>query len=599
MRAEKQRPRVKPWLTAKRVGGVVTATAITAAFVGAGATSATAAETDDSESLAQMIASDLLNEVIGGLTDEQLLDVGVTTSGNPSDEGANFNPLNIGALGLLDVNLPTVNLPLLKTPDQENGLLDLGNAGLVNSFGHSPTATSSKAAAGVVTEDGAINVDGINEGSTDFASVDLIDLLRQLNLEGVSDAIVDGLSLDLGALASVAEENAGVVTSDYVVAGAEIAVSSPLAGDLTTALGGASTNLGLALNEALGSEGTLVGALNDIDLDINLGLLAATVQSGSVGVNGLDAALAEVDELLTSTIGDDNGLLSLDLGAGDITIDLSKLVESGDLNGLGANTQLLNATTLTLITNAAADLLGNVVTDVVDPVKNIINSLQVDIELGVNLSVPLVASVAADVSINAPLGQLLGTAEDFDTDLINIEVEQGGLLGALLGALGIELDGLINALLTPVLNGVLNAVGDTVGLTVVPLLDNLEEVISGPLASLLNGLSPVFAALNQVVQVTINEQPTNFESAELGLLGDESFTVNALGISLLPALNVANVSLASSTVRALDEAPVYDTSILVTPGSVEQGGSTTISGEGFAPLETVTITVDGVEVGTV
>src|SRR5699024_8449934 len=97
---------------------------------------------------------------------------------------------------------------------------------------------------------------------------------------------------------------------------------------------------------------------------------------------------------------------------------------------------------------------------------------------------------------------------------------------------------------------------------------------------------PVLEALNEVVQITINEQPAP------GHLGDESFTVNAIGIALLPSLNVANVSLASSTVRALDEAP-FTPEIAVDPDSVEQGGTTTITGEGFAPGETVTITVEG------
>ncbi|MGI6879623.1 choice-of-anchor G family protein, partial [Microbacterium sp. gxy059] len=547
-----------------------------------------AAETDDSESLAQVISSDLLNDILGDLTGGQLVDVGVTTSGNPSDEGANFNPLSIEALGLLNVSLPTVNLPLLKTPEQENGLLDLGNAGLVNSYGHSPSANQARAAAGVIGEDGGINFDAINEGSVDYASVNLTDLLRQLNLDGVTDAVIDELSLNLGALASVAERNSGTTTSDYTVAGAELNLSSPLAGDLTTALGSVSSGLGQALNAALGSNGTLVGALNDIDLDVNLGVLQTTVQTGSVGVNGLDAALDEIDTLLNSTIEDDNGLLSIDLGSGDITIDLSKLVQGGDLNGLPANTLLLDDGTLTQITDAVSNLLGNVVTSVVVPVKNIVNSLQVDIELGLQLRVPLVATVGADVSINAPLGQLLGTADDFDTDLITIDVQQGGLLGTLLGALGISLDGLVNALLTPVLNGVLNAVGSTLGTAIVPLLDNLEETISKPLSALLRGLSPVFEGLNQIVQVTINEQPAP------GLLGDESFTVNAIGIALLPGLNVANVSLASSTVRAQDV--VYDTSITADPAELQAGEDTTIKGEGFAPNETVTITIGDDEI---
>ncbi|MGO2529197.1 MAG: choice-of-anchor G family protein, partial [Microbacterium gubbeenense] len=595
MRAEKHdqptRPKARR-LTKKTLaaGGVVTTLAVVGSFTGIGA--ATAADSDQSESLAQVISSDLLNDVIGGLTGEQLLDVGVVTSGNPSDEGENFNPLDVEALGLLDVSLPTINLPLLSTPEQPNGLLDLGNAGLINSFGHSPSPTESKAASGVVTADGAINVDAINEGSTDFASVDLIDLLRQLNLDGVSDAVIDELSLNLGALASVAEKNAGTTSSEYVVAGAELNLSSPLAGDLTTALGGISSGLGTALNEALGSDGVLVGALNDIDLDVNLGLLQTTVESGSVGVNGLPEALDEIDGLLTSTIADDNGLLSIDLGAGTIAIDLSKLVAGGSLNDLEANTLLIDSDTATQITDAAANLLGNIVSSVVDPVKNIVNSLQVDLELELELRVPLVATVGADVTINAPLGQLLGTAEDFDTDLIDIQVEQGGLVGALLSALGVTLDGLVSTLLQPVLNGVLNAVGSTLGTAVVPLLDGLEETISTPLSALLDGLSPVFSGLNEVVNITINEQPAP------GHLGDESFTVNAIGIALLPSLNVANVSLASSTVRALDEAP-FTPEIAVDPDSVEQGGTTTVTGEGFEPEETVTITVGGVEVGTV
>ena len=533
-------------------------------------TVANAAPEDQSEALGQVISTDLL--------DIDLADLNTAHTGFPSEIGPESTPLNLELLEGLTLDLGDgLSLPLISQPG-EPGLLELGELGALSSYAESPAGTSSTASAGAVGSDGALNLDPDNPGAYGEAQVDLTNLFAQVGLDPVTDGIIDEASLGLGATASTATKEAGSVSSEYLLAGADLTVSSPLVGGVTGELDSALGDVGALVNGAVGTEGVIGQVLSQLELiDLDLGLARVGIDSAQVGINGLDTALEDLSEtLLVEPLEDENGLVSIDLGTGVINVDLEQIYADShgveDLNGLDPNTQLLDSTTISGITTAVAEALGTLTTKVTDGVTDVLNNTEVVIDLAAELRVVLSSDV--DITINTTLGYLAGT----DTDTEPVIEADGNLLGLPLGPLLNAITDIlvpaVVAVLQPVVSGLLTTAGE-----------GLSSALTGIIDPLLGSLDPVFEALNEVAEVTINEQD------EPGKLAADSFTVNALSLEVLPNVGsgVANVDLGSSTVRALNEA--LAPGIVAAPDSVQAGSDTTVTGTDFGPNETVQVTL--------
>ncbi|MGP5132566.1 choice-of-anchor G family protein, partial [Brachybacterium tyrofermentans] len=544
----------------------VVATVATAGLTLMSVPPALAAESDLSEAQGRVINADVLPL--------DLADVGTSQSGFPSDAGPNSDPLNVGALNQnLNLDLGTISLPLIGT-ETEGGLLELGEAGALSSYASSPDGQSSVASAGAVGNDGALDLDGIGNGTYGSATVDLTDLLGQAGVDGLTDQIVDELSLQLGALGSTATATGDQATSEYVIADGQLVISSPLVGTLADDLDTALADVGTVLNDSLGTEGALGEVASAVDIDVSVPLVARIqAGGGTVGISGLDAALAEASaSLLAEPLVDSSGLVSIDLAEGTISVDLQRIAGADGLNNLPANTELLDADTIGLITGAVTDALGTVTTRVGDIlVDDVFNNVGLTVEIPAEVAA-IGGLIRADVSIvvDGTLGEFAGTAEgeptvDIDGNLLGI-IDLGDLLDVVLSPLTTQLltplQGAVNGLLETATSGLT----DTLDAAIQPVLDTLSPVLSG--------------VLTNVVSVTINEQP------EPGYLGEESFTVNALSLELLPNADAVNVDLASSTVRA---AVAEDPALSVDPGSVQDGEVTTVTGENYPPTTDVVV----------
>ena len=534
-----------------------------------------AAETDQSEALGRVINADVL-----GL---DLADVGTSQSGNPSDAGPNSNPLNLGLIDdSVSLDLGTATLPLIG--DENNvGLLHLGQAGALSSYAASEDPTSSVASAGAVGEGGALDLDGIENGTYGSASVDLTTLLAQVGVDGVSDEIVDELALGLGALGSTATADAGEVESEYVLADGTLAISSPAVGGLSTGLNEALAGVGDTLDAAVGENGLLGSVAREAELDLDVGVASVKAGGGTVAVTGVDDALAGASSsLLEEPLTDENGLVSIDLKSGVISVDLQQLGGEDGLNGLPANTELLDSATIERITGAVSEALGTVSERVGQVlIDDVINNVGVTVELPASVAVTLLTA-NVDIVVETTLGQLAGTAEG--TPTIDID---GNLLGIIpVGTLLSGLTPVLETVLITPLQGVVNGLVDTA-------TTGLTETVDGLVNPVLDTLSPVLSeVLTEVVSVTINEQPSP------GYLGEESFTVNALSLQLLPNIAPVKVDLASSTVRAASE--VADPVITATPERVQAGESTSVTGVDFPADSEVTVQLqdaDGNDIG--
>lgn len=512
---------------------------------------------EEAEALGQLVQSELL--------DDQLVDPAGAYSSFPSNPEEAKTPLNAEALSALDLDLGNgVSLPVISEPGGE-GLLKLGEAGALNAYGNAPSAVSAKASAGAVGKDGALNVDDINNGDYGNAEVDLTQVLGQAGLDGVTDNIVDELSLSLGAVASTAEANGSEdPSSEYVVADGVMTVSSPAVGGLSDELNKVVDGAGGTLEDVIAEEG-LADELAKAGIDINTGLanLKLGGEGTTVSVETQDALNSVVENLVNEKLADKAGIVSIDLKNGDIKIDLAKVVngENGeDLNGLDPNTQVLTSETIGKITDAVAEALGTLSGKLNETLKDGLNDAHAKISLPAEGSV---AGIPADgkIDIDATLGQLAGTGEGdpkVTTDLNVAGIDLGDLINSITGPL---LEGLLGVT-EPIIGGILNSTADQVtgGVT-----DAVDPILAG--------LDPVFEGLNKVVDLTINEQPTKRDPAEdSNVKGteDAGFTVNAVSLELLPnvaapnqaqaADAVADINLASSSVRATaaDEAPGDD-----------------------------------------
>lgn len=570
--------------------GTVTAVCLTAGLLLVPSGSSSADPTDDSEGLARIIDADLLS---GGLAD-----VGVAASGNLSETGPNRAPIDVGLLGDLGtVTLPGLSIPLIGD-GTNGGLLDLGGAagaGLLNSYSSSPSGTESVATAGAVGDDGAINVDATSDPDTvGDARLDLTALLGQLGVDGLTDDVVDQLSVEIGALASRAAKS-GDDDADrtYGLAGARLTVRSPAVEALAGDLQGSITELQSTLNAAVGAGGTLGNALAGVNLRLPLAGLA-TVTAGPATAS-LDLDLAAVtQELLSTPLVDDSGFISIDLAAGTITVDLAKVVKNDatatTLNGLAPNTELLSTEIIGRITDSIGAALGDLGEAVGPALTSAINSAQLTVSLPGAVDPLIGPTTGLDITLIGSLGDFAGTSGTAP----NIDIDAGGLGGSLLNP--------VLGALRPALSGVVvNVIRPVVTTLLATVTSGIEPGVDAITSTALTALRPLFdQVLPNIVTLTVNEQ-TDDDPSELENEAGSS-TVRALAIDLLPNLGngpLAEVNLASSTVRVGGAvlAPVLTAS----PESLRVGDTVTATSSGWDPDAPITVTYadsDGTVIGT-
>lgn len=284
------------WLTKKRlaVGGVVTTAAMVSAFAGLGSAATADERPTDAESAAH--AHMLWLEGIG-------LDVagaGVTETEFAGTAATDDSELDVSLLeGLVDLNLGSIDLPLIKPGEDGAGLLHLGALGVAGSHSESSSPTQSLAATGLLTEEGALDVDAYDGGVGDPAYVDLTALIEQVLGAGALEELLSEARIEVGAVGSQIEKNGTDVTSSYRIADLNLDLTSPLVGDVTTLVDDIVGGVVDPLNDAIGPEGAIGGIVNGLveDLDLSLPLvggLTATLETPlSLDVSSLTDSVRE------------------------------------------------------------------------------------------------------------------------------------------------------------------------------------------------------------------------------------------------------------------------------------------------------------------
>ncbi|HWV50781.1 MAG TPA: choice-of-anchor G family protein, partial [Microbacterium sp.] len=592
-------------------GGLAGITAAAVVLGGAFAPTAAVALVDANVDDPSVAEAQILSLPAALLGDLELADLGNTITSFPSapgpqDDGA----LDLTALETLRVDIGSLNVPLLSNGTND-GLLQLGDLGAMGSYSSSPSTVNSSASSGLIASGGGIDAGAI-DNSTDPAALELTGLFEQLSVAGLTDAILDQASLSIGALASEAAEEAGTVDSSYRIAGLGLDLHSPAVAGLSGGLTAAINDIVAPVNGLVGDGGlvsdvlsTLSGVVNSFDLTI-LGIgveLDSDPTQSTAAVTGLDTLVNDiVADLLAEQISNGNGSVVVDLSTGTIHVDLAELAigDNGldptdleNLNQLPENTEVLTPEVVSAITAGVTEsLVGTGPDSLATKLQETLNARiwnEVGIEIELDASGQLCAIVCttladAGVSITGTLAEFAGKdGATLGRDNIDTTLELLGLLDA--GALLDELAPLLIAPITSTVTGpLLDLITDDV-------LGNVRAVVQtgiveGTLAPLLGVLSPV---IDQLVSVTINEQPTALEPPVDGDLGANSFTVRALSVGLLPVLlsgeDAVRLELAEASIKALDAlAPTLDALDPVAAGS-----SLPAEGTGWLPGSTVTL----------
>ena len=447
--------------------------------------------------------------------------------------------IDVTLLEGINLQLGSLNIPLLD-------LLNIdGNLGVLGASAATPAGNSASAAAGVLNDDGSINL-GAHGGNSGVDTVlDLTDILDNAGVGAITNGIIDELSLRIGAVSASAQRNGDEVTSEYALSNVDLTLDSPLIGDLTQALIGTEAgNLGLATQidnavDALAGDASLIsgitgllGGVFDLLRALSLGLVNISGPTLELGTN--------IQGILQPLLGEklESDAVSIDLATGQISINLEAL---GGTSALDPNTNLLNEAAVQQITTEVDTLLDQLLANVREAVEGGLLETSVKVHIGARaLGLPI-----ANITIDGTLNELLaGDADTLDIELIGVSSPtlESTLLG-LLSTIGTTLEAAIDGVVDPLLDTVL---GGLLGTVVAPLVGGIGDTLSD----------------SGILRITLNDQPnpqvagsivrdnaTRPNSATGPITDpDEAFTVSALRINVLDGL--IDLPLARATVNA-------------------------------------------------
>ncbi len=482
--------------------------------------------------------SQALGKFFGGQVLGVNLDSIAALNGSLADNPNGAHPL--GPNNQLSVSALGLNLSLggaLNLLGGVNPLLAVGPAAQYSKAANNGDAV---AASGAVSDQGAISVGAPGTPPADAH----LDLGPVLDTVPALKAILSTARVDVGALASQAQQIGGAPpTSQYTLADLKVQLTSPALGNIYSTL---RDQVVAPTSQALQAFAT---ALTAINIDLNVIALRA---QGSVSTVLPDLSTVLPSGFVNGNV--DNGI-SINLSTGAVIVDLAKILTANgiDINNLPPNSQLFTGP----IANAIATGITSTLTDIVQGTVQRLTAAVNSIRVTGSLTISSLGTTLGTVAIDGSLAQI----QDNTSVIVS-----GNVAGLNLGVL--------NTLLKPLLRPAVS--------TLLTTVNNIQTTVIQPI---INGASalvaPILSALNQLVPVRANVQPG------VGDLGAGSFTVRALEIGIL---NLAAVNFASSTVHGTAVAVLHP-QLGANPSTVEQNATTEITGTGFAPGDTVTVTL--------
>lgn len=608
----------KAW-TGRLLAGVVTAALIALPIAPAQAAGPT--------------VSQALGKFFGGQVLGVNLDTIAALNGSLADNPNGAHPL--GPNNQLSVSALGLNLGLggaLNLLGGANPLLAVGPAAQYSKAANNGDAV---AASGAVSDQGAISVGAPGTPPADAH----LDLGPVLDTVPALKAILSTARVDVGALASQASQLGGAApTSQYTLADLKVQLTSPAIGGVYTTL---RDQVVTPTSQALQTLATSLAAIN---IDLNVVALRA---QGSVSAVLPDLSAVLPSGLLNANV--DNGV-SINLATGAVVLDLTKILTANglDINNLPPNSQLFTGPIAAAIATGITTTLTDIIQGTVQRLTNAVNSTRVTGSLAItSLGLP-VGNVTIDASLaqiqdntsvivsgsvaGLNLGILNGLLKPLlrpavTTLLTTVNNIQTTVVQPLITGAATLVAPLLTALnqLVPVTVNVQPAVGDLgagsftvraleIGILNLAAINFASSTVHGTLAPV---LTPVLSANPSTV-----EQGASSQISGTGFAPDDAVTITLPAAPGIPATvlnlttdasgNLGPVTLpipatyplgavtvtahptdsnvtADPTVQLNVIKHVYTTSLTADPTSLPQGGTTTVTGTGYEPGETVTL----------
>jgi len=436
--------------------------------------------------------------------------------------------------------------------------LPVGGVGTYTQWAQANNNGTAYGASGLVSDQtGAVDVAGTANGATSAPLAASINLARL-----VPDALAR-LSLDVGAVASSARVDActaatgwpamsasPAVSRNYGIAGVNLNAGVP-------ALGPVATQGAVLVSGVTGQLTTLASATGALTTGTTDGVAALVnpllggLELGSIGSTTTLTTpdLSGVTALLTQSMSDPDGVLTVDLSAGTVRVNIASLVGGPNgLNSLEPNHEvILDATTLNTLTGKLTALLDSWKNRVVTALTTALNSVSITVATSISLVALMIPVAAIDVNLGPiRVGQLLDDSVAPPAPTVGTKV------------LGADLGGVVAAVLTPITavllsgaNGVVkNVLRSTLfgpGALVPALASNLQG-LTAPVVTAVGGILTSFDSL---VSIRVNVQPDQAwpggtkPSDVAALVGE--YKVSALRVGLVNSAGLLGLSLANSS----------------------------------------------------
>ena len=527
---------------------------------------------EPAEAAASVLAAELMQE--------ELLGAATSDAGSVSNPGPNTENLDVDVLGAQVLQLGDLQLPV----DQ---FLDFGQIGALASTSEASGPADAHAVSGLLGADGGVTLDGA-EDSFGTATIDVLSLARLAGVDGITDQVVDQLTIELGALgAEVIAEDGVVLDPDggatgpgqYRLGDGTLLLHSPVIEDAAATV----FDIG-------GTVDTQIETMVNDTFDVtDLTALLSAVPGIPEPMVTVDSNLQET--LFQSVVGEPitsaNQLVTIDLSTGELQVHLEHLVEGNDpwgggddagMNGLAPNYEVLDDQTYPQIAEGVHEVMQEATRIMVGAIEDSLNAVTIDIAfydesplgtLDVSWSVPLADAVNGDFP-----------------EVVNDSTGTQAVTGALLAT---TINGLGNAA-APIFGAVYDAVISDAGDELFEVLIN--DLKTGITSTIGAALSPVFDVVVQFVSLQINHQETATCTTAGGvdLLGQVE--VSALSLGLVQSADAGRIGLGNAGVRidACDLSAIAP-ELTVDPSAVYPGDDVTLTGSGYTPNSTVSLVI--------
>lgn len=467
----------------------------------------------------------------------------------PTGENAWANPLRVDLLG----NAIGVDLG--------SGLLQLplnNSTGVLSQYAQANKSGRAVGAGGYVSDSGGIGT-STNNVYPELATLKLSSLLSTLgqpvsslvgtaaNVELSVGAVTGRASLD-GCTDLWKHDLADTLKREYLAASLNTGFTSPVVGQLVGAVNSTLTNTVTSVGN-LASSSTLNGLLKNGVIGLLGNLLSGLgLADVTVTVHEITLDVSPLSSLLSTTIGDADRIVSIDLSSGRVNVDTVALLRkaypleySNGLNGLPPNTSLFAPAQ----EEHALDVLGDAVLDAVNAwLGDVQDALDAQIgKIAVRLTVKLSLGLLSVVQLATVTAEVNGSLDALANNQ-GVNVTSTGLLD-------VVSPGLLGRIVTRLVNGLGATVAGVVRGAVLPLVPNLvaTTTIVAKRMDLANAVSKVYQGLyfSGVVALGVNAQNRplsgNAGPGEWSGLPPGQYDVAALRIGILDLLGTNNVNL--------------------------------------------------------